>query len=306
MSTVPGLLRVIRHIVEHKIDAQDLVRMMEDNNTELPPLAVTSLDRYDIQRMLGLTPVVDDEFNFVAPVPIPQDLKIWFEKSDRAHGNSFAKEVSIRSKLNLLLVSAHDLVSSSLDESMSPLAIQMERTWAYTPVKWKGKLWMLTGRPDYGIWYGEREEIELNVVVMEAKRTDYGSAGVAQALAYMGCVHRQRKELGKEDSTVYGISADEINFIFIKINNDSQWSAKHVGVTNNGYEEVLGIIVHLMRKASMMSSDSKRSSRRVQQGSGDSDLVFDYPWMTPRWMLNDFAAAFVLWPSFLHHVLHFR
>lgn len=45
---------------------------------------------------------------------------------------------------------------------------------------------MLTGRPDYGIWYGEEEELELNVVVMEAKKPHSGGAGVPQALAYMG------------------------------------------------------------------------------------------------------------------------
>jgi hypothetical protein len=62
----------------------------------------------------------------------------------------------------------------------------MERIWAYSPVKWKGKTWILSGRPDYGIWYGEEEDIDLNVVIMEAKRPNSGSEGVPQALAYMG------------------------------------------------------------------------------------------------------------------------
>ena len=54
----------------------------------------------------------------------------------------------------------------------------MERTWEYSPVKWKGKSWMLSGRPDYGIWYGEKEDIELNVIIMEAKRLTRGFAGI--------------------------------------------------------------------------------------------------------------------------------
>lgn len=66
----------------------------------------------------------------------------------------------------------------------------MERIWAYSPVKWKGETWMLTGRPDYGIWSGkEEEDLELNVVIMEAKKPHNGGAGIPQALAYMGKYH---------------------------------------------------------------------------------------------------------------------
>lgn len=66
----------------------------------------------------------------------------------------------------------------------------MKHIWAYSPVKWKGKKWkdkkwMLTGRPEYGVWYGG-EDLELNVVVMEAKKHHSGGAGVPRALAYMG------------------------------------------------------------------------------------------------------------------------
>lgn len=41
-------------------------------------------------------------------------------------------------------------------------------------------------RPDYGIWYGEKEDIEVNVITMESKKHNSGSSGVLQALAYMG------------------------------------------------------------------------------------------------------------------------
>ncbi|PTU25066.1 hypothetical protein P175DRAFT_0409036, partial [Aspergillus ochraceoroseus IBT 24754] len=223
-----------------------------------PLLAVTSLSLPDIQKILGLTLVVDDELDFVPPIPVPQDLKLWLEKSDRAHGASRANEASIRCKLNLLLVCAHDLVSSSLHNSASPLNIQMERTWAYSPVKWKGKTWMLSGRPDYGIWYGEEEDIDLNVVIMEAKRPNSGTEGIPPALAYM-------------DTTVYGISTDAMNFTFMKLDNESRWSVKPVCVVGNGFEQVLGLLVYLVKKAASMSpAASQRTSRRTEQGSGES------------------------------------
>jgi hypothetical protein len=44
---------------------------------------------------------------------------------------------------------------------------------------------MLSARLDYGLWYGDNEAVCLNVLVVEAKKTDLG-AGVAQALGYMG------------------------------------------------------------------------------------------------------------------------
>lgn len=85
----------------------------------------------------------------------------------------------------MLLVCAHHMVSSSLGESARAMHVQMENTWAFTPVKWKGETFTLTGRPDYGVWYGDKEEIEVNVIVVEAKRPDDASLGVPQALAYM-------------------------------------------------------------------------------------------------------------------------
>ncbi|KAJ5816048.1 hypothetical protein N7447_008281 [Penicillium robsamsonii] len=238
------------------------------------PLAVTSLSLPDIQKILGLTQVVDDEFDFVTPIPVLQDLKLWLEKSDRAHGTSYANEASIRYKLNLLLVCPHDLVLSSSKKSPRPLNIQMERIWAYSPVKWKRKTWMLSGRPDCGVWYGEEEDLDLNVIIIEAKRPNSSSEGADLS---KGCVHKQRKDLGKTDTTVYGISTDAMNFTFMKLDNESRWALKLVAVVGNGFEQLLGLLVYLMKKATSLSpAPFKRTSRWTQQGSGESDLTFDH------------------------------
>ncbi|KXG54366.1 uncharacterized protein PGRI_075100 [Penicillium griseofulvum] len=270
MSSLAATRRMIRQFLDHQIPAKDLERILEA--PEKPePLEVTSLSLTDVQNILGLTLVVDDDFDSVTPIPVPQDLTAETKQASAC-------------KLNLLLVCAHDLVSSSLSKSARPLNIQMERTWAYSPVKWKGKTRMLSGRPDYGIWYGEEEDLDLNVVIMEAKRPNSGTERVPQALAYMGCVHKQRKDFGKADATVYGISTDAMNFTFMKLDNESQWSFKLVGVVGNGFEQVLGLLVYLMTKAALMSpASSKRTSRRTQQGSGESDLTFNHdPETWPR------------------------
>jgi hypothetical protein len=101
---------------------------------------------------------------------------------------------------------------------------------------------MLSARLDYGLWYGDNEAVCLNVLVVEAKKTDL-EGGVAQALGYMGeyltmpnilyirkltcfegCIHRQRKKLTKRDCTVYGMASNGVGFSFLKISHDSKVS----------------------------------------------------------------------------------
>lgn len=72
-----------------------------------------------------------------------------------------------------------------------------------------------------------------------------------------------------------------------------------VGVVGNGFEQVLGLLVYLMEKAASISpAASEHTSRRTQEESWESDLIFDYdPEMdvetdveTDEW----FGPAFVL------------
>lgn len=54
------------------------------------------------------------------------------------------------------------------------------------PWKWEGKPCTITGRMDYALWYGRRNEAEANLVVVEAKKTDGGAIAEGQVLCYMG------------------------------------------------------------------------------------------------------------------------
>jgi hypothetical protein len=139
----------------------------------------------------------------------------------------------------MLLVYAHDIVTSTSLTAARSLCLQAEKQWGYGPVKRAKGRYRLVGKSDYAVWYGETEEINVNVVIMEAKRRLYASTGLPQCLAYMGkyliifllqlkfnlllgIVHRLRKEAGKEDCAVYGIALDSEDFFFLKINNDSK------------------------------------------------------------------------------------
>ena len=85
--------------------------------------------------------------------------------------------------INSLLLEAYEIATLIHPHAAQPLNIQAERGWKYGPVKWHRKKYFLTGRPDYGVWYGEEEAVSLNVVVVEAKREP---GGTEQALGYMG------------------------------------------------------------------------------------------------------------------------
>ncbi|CAG8237115.1 unnamed protein product, partial [Penicillium salamii] len=204
-------------------------------------LPIASLETEDVEEILGLTGAGHDdgEFDSVSPISLPQDLglytQLWLEKSDHALFTRGPIQALIHCKLNLLLIAAHEIASVSSSQSTKPLNIQMERTWAYGHVQWKSRIWRLSGRPDYGIWRGEQIHLDLNVVILEAKN--------------FGCVQRHRKNLGMADTTVYGITTDTRYFYFVKLNEKSQWSCNTYKVIRNSFERILGLLVHLMKKA---------------------------------------------------------
>ncbi|KAJ5418598.1 uncharacterized protein N7487_002148 [Penicillium crustosum] len=112
--------------------------------------------------------------------------------------------------------------------------------WGYGPVSWDGKKYTLTGRPDYGIWYGDRKNLALNTVVVEAKHGEV-QLSLAETLAYMG-----------DGASVL-------------------WSL--VIRTMKDYEKVLGMLVHFFEKAAAMSLHSKESGQvHIQEGSEIAEL----------------------------------
>lgn len=75
ISTVSGLQRVTRHFLANKIDTWEMVRIPEAPKKP-ESLVVTSLSLLEIEKILGLTLVVDDEFDSLTPISVPQDLSM--------------------------------------------------------------------------------------------------------------------------------------------------------------------------------------------------------------------------------------
>ncbi|KAJ5559685.1 hypothetical protein N7513_002084 [Penicillium frequentans] len=75
------------------------------------------------------------------------------------------------------------------------------------------------------VWQQAGPLKEINLVLVETKRQRYaGSGGDDQALAYMGCVHQERKRTPGRSATVYGITTDSKEWRFLRINDQGEWA----------------------------------------------------------------------------------
>ncbi|KAJ5487131.1 hypothetical protein N7530_001431 [Penicillium desertorum] len=118
----------------------------------------------------------------------------------------------------------------------------------------------------------ERPEIAhygVPITGFEEKKTDLES-DVAQALGYMGCIHRECKDLPKRGCTVYGMASNGSLFAFLKISHDSKST---LSVRGGNFELPLGIPVYMLRRAIMSPTHSKESSNQshTQVGSDEID-----------------------------------
>ncbi|KAJ5819605.1 hypothetical protein N7474_005196 [Penicillium riverlandense] len=269
---------VIRSFIERdKTEDAELLKLAKDLEKEapLPSLAISSLNLGDVQVILNLKFIrTDPELSLVPSIPLTPALNDQIELIDEVLNNSVSNEASIRWKLNALMMHAHRMATADKTASNQPISIQTESLFSMGPVVHDEQQWTLTGRPDYTVWYGNKDHVSLNVVVVEAKCQQRGLTGLPQALAYMGVVHHQRKKLGKRDSTVYGVTCDDVEFRFLKLNDNSEWSEKHVTAREQQYEQAFGLLVFLMKKALSLSPiHSKESSAQTYDTQGSSHAL---------------------------------
>ncbi|KAJ5822724.1 hypothetical protein N7447_005064 [Penicillium robsamsonii] len=241
---------------------------------KLPTLAVGNLDTQKVEEILHLKATQpDNELTHVPFISTSTELKSVLTKVDAAHSKNPLNEASIRWTLDLLLVYAHDIATFSQPDAGQNIGIQTERNWVFEPVTYQKKKFALVGKPDYAVWYGNVDDIAVNIVIMEAKSQNSTSQGVPQCLAYMGMVHRLRRREKKKNCTVYGVTADAQFFFFLKIDEKSRWSTVMVTAAGGKFDHILSMLVYLLRKAREASpTHSKESSAQshAKEGSGGS------------------------------------
>ncbi|KAJ5450671.1 uncharacterized protein N7458_007120 [Penicillium daleae] len=202
-------------------------------------LAVSKLKRREVENLLNLEWTgADPELKAIHPVPMSAELCNVLRKVDNAACHSEASEALIRLTLNMLLVYAHDTVTSQISTTARPLSLQAERTWVYDVEK--DLVWRRGATPS-------------NVIAVEAKTKGRASEGIYQCLAYMGIVRNERKKRSHQTCAVYGFASDDEEFCFLKINDNSQWSECHLQVRTGDYSQVLGMLVHIFRQAAIAS-----------------------------------------------------
>ncbi|KAJ5181487.1 hypothetical protein N7449_011634 [Penicillium cf. viridicatum] len=203
-------------------------------------LTASSLDLEKVQFILNLEHVVNDnELETVPTVPMPPQSAKTLSKVDCE--NSPCEPKTPRTLTLTLLLLARDVVLSRLPDAVQLFSIKTETTWGYGPVSWDGKKYTLTGRPHYGIWYGDRKNLALNTVVVEAKPGEV-QLSLAETLA---CIEIEEKGL-----------------------HDLRWSERVVVARHQDYEKVLGMLVYFFEKAAAMSPHSKESGRvHIQEES---------------------------------------
>lgn len=104
---------------------------------------------------------------------------------ERAFGHSRINEASARWIVNSVILEAYEMTTSTI-KNAQPLSVQCERGYRFGPVTLNHRKVVLSGRPDYSVWYGESEALCLNVLVVEAKGQIKGTNPIPQLLAYMG------------------------------------------------------------------------------------------------------------------------
>ncbi|KAJ5348372.1 uncharacterized protein N7506_001625 [Penicillium brevicompactum] len=175
----------------------------------------------DVQKVLALIPDDNDqEMRFFRSITPPKAMTDHMNLIDSALAQSPITEASIRSNIDAFILFVNKITAAQTPPTW-PLSIQTERSYSFGPVRLRGKKAKLSTSIDYRVWYGDDEQLPVNLIVigMEERLDE-----IAQCLGYMGCVHRERKQVSKQDATVYGLATDSQVFHFLKISHDFKWS----------------------------------------------------------------------------------
>jgi hypothetical protein len=142
--------------------------------------------------------------------------------------------------VDYVILNAYTTATADIKDSQ-PLNIQCERNYNFGPVTFNRNEVMLSGRPDYSVWYGDN--LCLSVLVVKGTPGVKGINPITQLLGYMGmyfaicvivylrklirmkgCVHREQKAEKKRNCGVYGMAYAWSTWHFLKIGHDSKVS----------------------------------------------------------------------------------
>ncbi|RAH58424.1 hypothetical protein BO85DRAFT_487151 [Aspergillus piperis CBS 112811] len=244
--------------------------------------AVTSIKPEDVEKTFGIS-VDSTGGNWTLSakdrVAIPQHLREALRDIDIVIEGAPLNEAHTRARIDAVLFSTlaaakreersnQNRMSSSSTQSVRSVHLQFEKDmkmeWTF-PNK---KRWLVTGRTDYSLWYGEPGQMEANLVVCEAKRK--GVMGVDQTLVYMAMLHQARRAAGRHDTAIYGVATDSNIWEFIRLGNDSKYSVAHYRWDHGQGIQIISTLRRIIDHASGLTGGGAALGRKrtLSQASG--------------------------------------
>ncbi|KFY86563.1 hypothetical protein V500_07563 [Pseudogymnoascus sp. VKM F-4518 (FW-2643)] len=228
-------------------------------------IAPTSLEIDDAMKMFGFAGIQDLDLEEDQTTPIPRYLIANIARIQYVTNSGEGRnEAYSRTILDQILVTAIYEESKRADPARKPLAQVHHAHPVEDPAKLellhevplsaevvhKGEHRLLSGFADYTLFYDNSgpDTLATNLVVVEAKRRGGADLALPQLIAYLGIVHRARKEQKKENSIVYGIISDGNKFRFCRVTSDGKYGEssllewRRVGERGKIYSMIRSII----------------------------------------------------------------
>ncbi|KAJ5926539.1 hypothetical protein N7516_008312 [Penicillium verrucosum] len=175
--------------LDNLIDRHQLKEATDELNAQskqYKTVPISDLSLKEVEKCLRLEfDSKDTEMKDVQPLPLPPRLVSTLGLIERTFGHSRINEASARWIVDSVIINAYETATSTI-RNAQPLNVQCERGYKFGPVTLNRQKVVLSGRPDYSVWYGESESLCLNVLIVEAKGQIRGTNPIPQLLAYIG------------------------------------------------------------------------------------------------------------------------
>ncbi|KAL3492727.1 hypothetical protein BJX62DRAFT_202234 [Aspergillus germanicus] len=224
---------------------------------------------FGVREATGNSPSLKISRKELICLPIPLETVLSdFESATRGSKDN---ETKMRSRLDVIFYLTHadtqrsayyrnelltPRVAQHIDEVHFATEKQISQSITYQQAQCH-----LNGFMDYTLWWGHRDDLETNLVVVVAKALGGASLGMKQALVSMAMIHSARKKSGKKDCRVFGIGTDSFDFFFVAIDNDSTWGSHYVRWRSTAEKiEIISRIAKIIREAAALVPTSNRAS----------------------------------------------
>jgi hypothetical protein len=167
----------------------------------------------------------------------------------------------------------------------APLRLVMEQRLEKA-VSLEGEDITIQGIADYAIYYENprKDKYATGLVAMEAKKGSQAGLAMGQLIAYMGMIHWERKERGREICVVWGFASDGYEYIFCRVDRQGLFSRTNVlSFDEQGHSLIFGLLCGIFNAAALSSPTTSpikdpetRQKLLANFGSPERGKKFDY------------------------------